>query len=301
MRLTRLSLALAALLGLCAVAPAQAGTLDRIKQDAKIRLGYRADARPFSYADASGNPAGYSVALCHEIVDALKKELGLAELPVETVKVDAEDRFEAITDGKVDLLCGASTATLERREKVDFSVPIFPGGIGALLSRGAPERLKATLEGREAPYQPRWRASLAQVLEKRTLSAQSGTTAASWLMKKRDQFEVNAEIVEVKSYAEGVERVMSGKTDVLFGDRAILLESAANSAHPGDLVVLSRQYTYEPIALALARNDDDFRLLVDRTLSKLYRSGRIYNTFTKFFGEPDEGTQAFFRYAALPD
>jgi ABC-type amino acid transport substrate-binding protein len=178
---------------------------------------------------------------------------------------------------------------------------VFPGGIGALLKRDAPERLKATLEGRELPYQPRWRASLAQVLEKRTLSAQTGTTAASWLMKKREQFEVNAEIVEVKSYAEGVDRVMSGKTDVLFGDRAILLESAASSAHPGDLVVLSRQYTYEPIALALARNDDDFRLLVDRTLSKLYRSGRIYNTFTKFFGEPDEGTQAFFRYAALPD
>jgi ABC-type amino acid transport substrate-binding protein len=301
MRLTRLSVALAAGFALCAAVPSHAGTLDRIKQDAKIRLGYRADARPFSYSDASGNPAGYSVALCHEVVDALKKSLGLADLPVETVKIDADDRFDAISDGKVDLLCGASTATLARREQVDFSLPIFPGGIGALLHRSAPERLKAVLEGREVPYQPRWRASLAQVLEKRTLSAQKGTTAASWLAKKRDQFEVNAEIVEVGSYAEGVDRVMAGKTDVLFGDRAILLESAASSAHPGDLVVLSRQYTYEPIALAFARGDDDFRLLVDRTLSKLYRSGRIFNTYTQYFGEPDDTTQSFFRFVALPD
>jgi ABC-type amino acid transport substrate-binding protein len=301
MRLIRLSLALAASFGLCAALPSHAGTLDRIKQDAKIRLGVRADARPFSYADASGNPAGYSIALCQEIVEAVKKSLGLAELPIETVKIEADDQFGAITEGKVDLVCGASTATLERREKVDFSIPIFPGGIGALLHRDASERLKATLEGRQPPYQPRWRATLAQVLEKRTLSAQTGTTAASWLVKKRDQFEVNAEIVEVKSYAEGVDRVMSGKTDVLFGDRAILLESAASSAHPGDLVVLSRQYTYEPIALALARGDDDFRLLVDRTLSKLYRSSRIFNVYTKYFGEPDDSTQAFFRFVALPD
>ena len=89
MRLTRLSVALAAGFALCAAVPSHAGTLDRIKQDAKIRLGYRADARPFSYSDASGNPAGYSVALCHEVVDALKKSLGLADLPVETVKIDA--------------------------------------------------------------------------------------------------------------------------------------------------------------------------------------------------------------------
>jgi ABC-type amino acid transport substrate-binding protein len=65
--------------------------------------------------------------------------------------------------------------------------------------------------------------------------------------------------------------------------------------------VLSRQYTYEPIALAFARGDDDFRLLVDRTLSKLYRSGRIFNTYTQYFGEPDDTTQSFFRFVALPD
>jgi len=48
--------------------------------------------------------------------------------------------------------------------------------------------------------------------------------------------------------------------------------------------VSERQFTFEPYALALARGDDDFRLLVDTTLSALYRSGRIDQIFAASFG-----------------
>jgi polar amino acid transport system substrate-binding protein len=41
------------------------------------------------------------------------------------------------------------------------------------------------------------------------------------------------------------------------------------------------QYGY---ALALTRGDDDFRLLVDTTLSGLYRSGAIDQIFAAAFG-----------------
>jgi len=88
---------------------------------------------------------------------------------------------------------------------------------------------------------------------------------------------------------------------VLFGDRAILLDAAARSSSAHDLVVLTRQFTYEPLALASARGDDDFRLLVDRTLSRLYRSGEIAGIYTSFFGEPDANALAFFGFVALPE
>ena len=52
-----------------------AGTLDRVKQSGKLTLGYRADARPFSYRDESGSPAGYSVALCGKIAEELKAKV----------------------------------------------------------------------------------------------------------------------------------------------------------------------------------------------------------------------------------
>ena len=276
------------------------GTLDRIRDAGKVKLGYRTDARPFSY-DESGRAAGYSVALCQRVAEAVKAELNLPRIPLEYVKVESDDRFAALEEGRIDLLCGAATATLERRMKVAFSIPIFPSGIGALMRKDAPERLKAVLEGREPPYRPFWRASLAQVLEKRVLSAVAGTTTESWLAQRRQDLDVHAEIVPVPSYAEGVERILRRRSDVLFGDQPILLDAAARGSAAEDLTVLTRHFTYEPLALALSRGDDDFRLVVDRTLSRIYRSGEIGNIYASVFGEPDAGTLSFFGFVALPE
>src|SRR5262249_10166886 len=158
-----------------------ADTLERIKDTGKIRLGHRTDARPFSYVDQSGKPAGYSLAVCEKVVDAVKSELALPQLQVEYLRVDTENRFEVGESGQIDLLCGASTVTLARRKTIDFSLPIFPSGISALLRADAPQRLKDVLSDRPANFEPRWRASLAQVLDKRVVSVTRGTTAAGWL------------------------------------------------------------------------------------------------------------------------
>ena len=56
----------------------------------KIELGFRADARPFSYKDESGKAAGYSIALCEKIADDVKTELGLPSLTVDWVPVTLE-------------------------------------------------------------------------------------------------------------------------------------------------------------------------------------------------------------------
>src|SRR5262249_1755202 len=159
--------------------------------DGKVRLGYRADARPFSY-DEGGHADGYSVALCDKIVAALKTELGASALAVEWVKVETGDRFDAIEQGKIDLLCGSATVTLARGKRVDFSIPIFPSGIAAVVRTDAPSRMKAALEGRAPEYRARWRANLAEVLERRVLAAEKGTTAAAWLAKRASELDVKA-------------------------------------------------------------------------------------------------------------
>src|SRR5262249_23377204 len=69
---------------------AAAGTLDRIRQAGKIELGFREDARPFSYKDEAGKAAGYSIALCEKIADDVKTELGLPSLTVDWVPVTLE-------------------------------------------------------------------------------------------------------------------------------------------------------------------------------------------------------------------
>src|SRR4051794_26323915 len=157
MHRTRTAVSLiAALLALATfVSPASsAGTLDRIRQNGKVMLGYRADAQPFSYRDESGNAAGYSVALCQAIADGLKTDLGVANLSIEWVPVTVDDQFSAVQQGKVDLLCGGETETLSRRKEVSFSLPIYPSGIGALLAADVPPELQEILEKGSPPTKP---------------------------------------------------------------------------------------------------------------------------------------------------
>jgi ABC-type amino acid transport substrate-binding protein len=274
-----------------------AGTLDAVKKSGKLTLGYRTDARPFSYKDESGNAAGYSVALCKKVADQLKAEL--PALALNWVPVALEDRFRNLADGKVDLLCGADTVTLGRRKDVAFSIPIYLGGVGALLRSDAPFSLTKALSERPGPSGPLWRGTpTEQLLLEQTFAVVAGTTSEKTLADRIGKFQLKAKVVPVKDYAAGVQAVFERKASVFFGDRPILLEAAKSR---GELAVMERRFTDEQLALALRRGDEDFRLAVDRALSRLYASPEFRAEYTKWFGEPDDRAAAFFRSVALPE
>jgi len=107
-------------------------------------------------------------------------------------------------------------------------------------------------------------------------------------------------VVSVASYEAGIERVLNRSSDVFFGDRPILLDTAKRTSTE-DLIVLDRLFTYEPLALAFKRGDEDFRLVVDRTLSRLYGSAEFRDLYAKWFGKPDESALTFFRLSKMPE
>ncbi len=281
-------------------ADAAGGTLDRIKEAGRINLGYRVDARPFAFKDESGKPAGYSVALCQKVADQVKADLGIATLAVEWVPVTVDDRFRAVQEGKIDLLCGADSATLARRKDVSFSIPTFPGGIGAIVRSDASFRLKEVL-AQQKPSRPFWRGSPAQLLEQQTFSVLKGTTSEAWLAGRIDKLQIAAKVAPVESYETGIRRVLDRSTNVFFGDRAILVDTWRRSASAADLQVLDRRFTDEALALALARGDEEFRLAVDRTLSRYFISDAFRETFTKSFGTMTDPVRTFFQLSALPE
>jgi ABC-type amino acid transport substrate-binding protein len=280
--------------------PGPTGTLDRIRQAGRIRLGYRTDARPFAYRDESGQAAGYSIDLCQTVVEAVKGAVGSA-LAVEWVPVTVDTRLSAVRTGDIDVLCGSETVTLARRKEVAFSIPIFPGGVGVLVRSDAPSRLQDVLAGRGPTFHPVWRASASQVLQARAFSAVTGTTAGAWLPDRIRDLQVVTTVTPVDSYDAGVQGLLDRRSDAFFGERAILLDAARRHPSSGDLTVLDRLFTYEPLAFAVGRGDEDFRLLVDQALAQLYHSGRIRGVYTKWFGEPDQSAITFFRWNALSD
>jgi polar amino acid transport system substrate-binding protein len=276
-----------------AAVPASAATLDRIRETGSIKLGYLADARPFSFKNDAGTADGYSVALCQQVADQVKKELAQPGLKVEWVPVTFENRLSDVQQGGIDLLCAPTSATLARRQDVSFSIPIFAGGNRAVLRADAPAALREALaESRSTKAV--WRGSpAAKVLKGTSFAVVSGTTSEKWLEGRRSALQVDARIVTVADYRSGLQQLLDGKVDVFFGERSVVLGAMSDSERE-DLVVLDRLFTHEPLALAMARGDEDFRLLVDRSLSELYASDEFSQLYKRWHGEFDDKSRMYF-------
>ena len=273
--------------------PASAATLEHIKETGHIKFGYFADARPFTQRNDSGAVEGYSAALCQLIAEQVKTQLALSDLTVEWVPVTPDSNLHQVQPGSIDVLCTPISATLKRRQDVAFSIPVFPGGVRALLRADTAAQLREALA--ENPnVRPVWRGSpAAKVLGKKTFAVVSGTTAESWVTSRITTLQIDSKTVSVADYRSALQQLRDGKVDGVFGDGAVML-SAMDESSRQDFVLLDRLFTREPYALAVPRGDDDFRLLVDRALGQVYGTNGFRTLYTKWFGEFNDNTRVFF-------
>ena len=255
--------------------PAKATTtLERVRSSGTLKLGYRIDARPFSYQEPN-KPAGYSIDLCQHLADMVKSEMNLPALQVQWVPVTVESQLTAVERHDIDVMCGSVSVTLERRKQVDFSSPIFPGGVGVVTRSNAPKQLRNILAGQAQDYRPTWRAVALNVLREQTFVTVPGTTGEAWLEQRQQELQVASRTGTVPNYETGIKAVLAGQAGGFFAERAALLDEVRRNPSSDDLIVIDRQFTYEPLALAIARGDDDFRLLVDRSLSRFFNATGI--------------------------
>ncbi|MCH4811518.1 amino acid ABC transporter substrate-binding protein [Vreelandella neptunia] len=103
---------------------ASSPTLTRIASAGEITIGHRSSEIPFSYV-VDGKPMGYAIDLCLSIINGLSETLGLSELKVSYVPVTPANRFILVRNGEVDIECGVTTNTPERRRQAAFSYPHF--------------------------------------------------------------------------------------------------------------------------------------------------------------------------------
>ena len=280
-RLKALSFVIGAAL---ALGSAEAGALDKARQDKTLRLAFREDAPPFSFTDEAGLPAGFMVDLCRSVAKHIGEELNTNDLKVAYVLVTAENRFDAIVNGKADLLCEPTSETLARREHVDFSIPTFADGASLLVGADGPSNF-AALAGKK-------------------IGVLAGTTTEESLRNTLAGAGLVAEITPAKTHQEGLAMLDKGEIVAYFGDRAILSYLASKSSDPSKLRLADNYFSLEPYALALPHGDEDFRLAVDRALSHIYRSGEIAIIFAHTFGDqmqPSDILKTLYSVSALPD
>jgi len=267
---------------------AAAGTIEQIRDSKTLRIAYDPGAPPFAYvvpgSAPTAEPQGYSIELCRAIAGKLKAQLKLAELKIVYVPVNTENRFEAIATNKADLLCDSATATLSRRQIVDFSLPIFIDGASFVIRPDGPRDVKL-LAGKKVGVLP-------------------GTTTEQDLRRALTGTQISAEVVLVKSNQEGIDAVEKGNVAAYFADRATLTFLLRKEKQAANLLMAETYLSVEPIALALRRGDSDFRLAVDTALSHIYRQGEITNVFKAAFGAlvtPSPILASLYQISGLPD
>lgn len=241
------------------------GTLKKISDSGEVVIGYREASPPFSFVNSGGRPQGYSIDLCLYVIEKVKTTLGQPDLAVRYVPVTSATRIPRIVDGTIDIECGSTSHTLDRREEVNFSFLIFLTGTQLLVKK----------DSGIYDYND---------MKDKTVAVTRGTTNATRIREVVELLGIPMEVIEVNDHDEGFQAVKSGESQAYATD-GILLHGLIQEAERSDeYTVVGNLISYDPYALMMRRDDSAFRLVVDRTLADLFYNRELLKIYDKWFG-----------------
>lgn len=264
----RFLLALAVLAACGTAAQAQTGgTLQKIKDSGAITLGHRESSFGFSYNDGTSKPAGYSIDICMNIIDAIKAELKVPRIDIRYQLVTSQNRIPLVQNGTVDLECGSTTNLVERHQMVAFSPDIFRYDVRMLVKADSGIQGIAGLQGK-------------------TVVATAGTTSFR-LLRAADKGK-NLDVTQVagKDHAESFLLVEGGRAQAFVLDDILLAGLIATARNPQDFVITGESLRTENQALMLRKDDPAFKALVDRVVTGMMKSGEMEKLYAKWFTSP---------------
>jgi glutamate/aspartate transport system substrate-binding protein len=241
-----------------------AGTLKKIRDTKTVTLGYRTASIPFSYVNKPGEPIGYSIDLCNEVVADIAGELEGVDPKIVYRKVTAETRIPAVRDGEVDLECGSTTANFARKKEVAFSPIFFVAGTKLLVARNSGVDSYRDLRGK-------------------TVVVTAGTTNKAAVRSISDKQGLGIKIVVGKDHDESLAVLTEGKADAFATDDVLLYGLVATHDLGDRYHVVGDYLSYDPYGLMYRKDDPDFAAIVDRTFSRLAQSRELVQLYNKWF------------------
>lgn len=240
------------------------GRLKEIKETRVVRLGYRETAIPFSYRGAKGRPVGYTLDLCDAIVATIAADLGDVALAIDYVVVTPLDRIERVVSGAVDLECGATSNTAERRQLVAFSPVIFVTGTRIAVPEGSKIRGLHDLRGQ-------------------SVVVVSGTTNEI-AMREYDRLNaLSIRFVTAGDYRSALDLLGHGHADAFAADDVLLRGLLAETKQAAEFRLVGDMLSFEPYGIMYARDDAALGDAVERTLRALAESREILWLYDRWF------------------
>lgn len=261
-------LALAAIvLAANAASAAEISTVQKIRDTGSVTLGYREASFGFSYVDGGPKPIGYSLDICHKILETLKSELKLPNIEVRYQAVTSQNRIPLVANGTVDIECGSTTNLVERQKDVAFSPDIFRYNVRMAVKANSGIKSIADLQGK-------------------AVVTTTGTTSFRLLRlaDKGKNLEVNQ--LAGKDHTESFLLVESGRAAAFVLDDILLAGQIANARNPKDFAIVGESLRTENQSLMFRKDDPEFKALVDRVVTGMMKSGEMDRLYNKWFMAP---------------
>ncbi|HEY0294393.1 MAG TPA: amino acid ABC transporter substrate-binding protein [Bordetella sp.] len=270
----RFCLGLAAALLTAGLSHAQtppASTLERIRQTGVLRIGF-GYAQPFAYIEANGTVTGYSIELCGRLAETLRVQLALPRLDIQYSRLAPNNRISQLNSGAIDIECGASTNSPERRASVTFGPSHFITDSRYVSLAANALRTIDDLRGK----------SVAVVL---------GTTNVGDIARLNRERRLNLSVVTTHTNQDAFDLITQGKVSAFPMDDVLLHMLVGASGNP-DRYAVSDETLAPPQAYGfmMRRNDPDFVQAVDAALRNIYASPDMPALYDRWFNEPLPGS-----------
>ena len=243
---------------------ALSGTLKKIKDSGTITLGYRESSLPFSYLNKRAQPIGYSLDLCHEIVEEASTELDGMDIKVALAPVTSVDRFVKVKAGDIDLECGSTTSNLQRQKEVAFSPIFFVAGTKLMVPKASKVTSYRDLAGK-------------------TVVVTAGTTNEVALRTLSDKQKLGINVITERDHAESFAVLETGRADAFATDDILLYGIIATEPRAHDMKVIGEYLSYDPYGLVFRRDDPAFAAVVSSAFARMAADRRLTELYNRWF------------------
>lgn len=227
-------------------------TIDAIKARGVLNCGVNTGLAGFSILDSKGAWTGLDVDTCRAVAAAL---LGSGD-KVKFFPLDAQQRFQALQSGSVDMLARNTTWTLTRDTALGLSfAPVtFFDGQGFMVSKKLGVKSAKELNGA-------------------TVCVQPGTTTELNLADffRANKMEFKPVVIEAEPEVEAA--FFSGRCDAFTTDGSGLASvRVAKAGNADDYIILPERISKEPLAPAYRSGDNGWGKVVDWTVYALFQA-----------------------------
>jgi glutamate/aspartate transport system substrate-binding protein len=239
-------------------------TLAAIKSRHAVHVGYRESSPPFSFLDQANRPIGYSLELCQAVVDEIGVVVDDPALKIEYVKVTSDDRIPAVTQGKIDLECGSTTANAERAKQVAFSPLMFVAGTKLMVAKDSTISAPKDLQGK-------------------TIVVTKGTTNEQAIHALDKKFNLGLNIVAAGDHEQSYQMLVDGKVDAFATDDILLYGLIARHKSQDKFKVAGDYLSYDPYGIMFRKGEPQLKEVVERAFRKLGSNHDLVPLYNKWF------------------